>query len=132
MIEDVREEPQRSSPADSDAAIVPEPAALLLDAAHEGCLLLDHAARCTYLNPAAATLLGERREDFVGRPLWSVLPELTESPFASACRQALAGGDAATCEVALPPDQRRLTVALHPFAGGVALQLRADAPAQQR
>ncbi len=117
---------------DSSHQTIPTLALLLLDTVEEGCVC-DRTWRCTYLNAAAALLLGCQREEWLGQPVWSIFPEGQHSPFAQACRQAVADGAGTTFTTTLPSPERQLMVSLSPCSDGLALQLRGvDARAQHR
>ncbi|MFP5219153.1 MAG: EAL domain-containing protein [Actinomycetes bacterium] len=80
---------------------------LLLEASAEGICWLDPSGRCTFTNPAAATLVGYRPEELTGRALH----------------------DLHVCDVDLPGDRCPLGAALsgaEPFDAGEQLFRRAD------
>jgi PAS domain S-box-containing protein len=53
----------------------------LLDAAPGCCVVLDDRGRFTYVNEAAAALLGRPREELVGAVAWDAFPDAVKSAF---------------------------------------------------
>jgi PAS domain S-box-containing protein len=85
----------RTSPLDGVHAIGALDA---LDRIDVGLVALDGEASYTYVNAAAATLLGVPREDMLGRRVWDVFPGGVGSPVHRAMERARQTGSPATVE----------------------------------
>ncbi|MFJ5552398.1 SpoIIE family protein phosphatase [Streptomyces sp. NPDC093225] len=85
---------------------------------------LDRLGRVTYVNPAAATLLGRSPAALVGRVLWEALPWLGQAGYEDFFRAALIADDPVRFLARSAPDDW-VSVALHPGPGGVTVMLAA-------
>ena len=68
----------------------------ILDSIQDGFLAMDREFRITYTNPAAETLLGKSRSDFIGRNLLDVCPPESGPTVVAECSRALQRADACT------------------------------------
>jgi PAS domain S-box-containing protein len=96
----------------------------LLDGVSDGILVLDGNWSLTWLNAALERLLGRARESLLGRDVWEVLPELTESVFASAWRRARAERTLVVLEDFLAPLGVWLESRAFPSGEGLAVFVR--------
>jgi PAS domain S-box-containing protein len=62
----------------------------ILDNISDGFNAFDREWRYTYINPAAAKLLGKTREELLGKNLWEMWPEAKNSAFGVAIHRAMA------------------------------------------
>ncbi|HEU4410843.1 MAG TPA: PAS domain-containing protein [Polyangiaceae bacterium] len=107
------------------AAPPPAQAAALLAHASDGLAALDAEGRCTYLNPAAARLLGVPPEAALGRAMFEALPGLAGTAWECGVRAALDGRGATHFEADGGPPGGRLDVSIYPDGeGGAALAFR--------
>jgi PAS domain S-box-containing protein len=120
---------ERQARAESEAARQAVASALL----HlpDGFVTVDAAARVTFLNPAAARLLGCSREEAVGRALEALAPAAHWEPVAAAMREAVRRGEPAAAEGACPAGGSNgqsapgwVDVRAVPTADGLSLYLR--------
>ena len=120
---------ERQARAESEAARQAVASALL----HlpDGFVTVDAAARVTFLNPAAARLLGCPREEAVGRALEALAPAAHWEPVAAAVREAVRRGEPAAAEGACPAGGSNgqsapgwVDVRAVPTANGLSLYLR--------
>jgi signal transduction histidine kinase/DNA-binding response OmpR family regulator len=75
----------------------------LLNSTQEGIFGLDLEGRCTFINPAAAALLGYGPNDLLGRPMHAVLHPACGAPAGSAAVPAAAPGGGAAPEATACP-----------------------------
>jgi PAS domain S-box-containing protein len=62
----------------------------ILEGISDGFDALDNEWCYTYVNAAAAKLLGKTREELIGKNLWEIWPHAADSPFGEAYRRAVA------------------------------------------
>jgi len=62
----------------------------ILEGVSEGFNTFDREWRYTYVNAAAAKMLGKTPEELLGRELWEMWPQAAESPFGAAYRRSVA------------------------------------------
>jgi diguanylate cyclase (GGDEF)-like protein/PAS domain S-box-containing protein len=102
--------------AESRQALLGNRLQLLLEASAEGICWLDAAGGCTFVNPAAAELVGLRAEDLLGRNLHDLLHvcDAATTPARCPLRAALAGTRAIDAgeQVFRRPDGSTLVVEL--------------------
>ncbi|TFV71299.1 GAF domain-containing protein [Blastococcus sp. CT_GayMR19] len=103
---------------------VPPPGDLLLQAV-EGMerplFVLDDDWRFSYMNPAGATLLGERVDGIVGRVIWEKYPGTVDSPFEEHYRRVAATGQPASFEAWYEPLQSWFQVDAFHTDGGLVV-----------
>jgi PAS domain S-box-containing protein len=98
----------------------------LLDVIPDGLIVLDRAWCCRFVNQAVETLLGRRREDLLGRPVWEVLATPPRTGFAARLERAAATQREDVIEWA-SRDGKGAAVYVLPSAESVTLLLRRDA-----
>lgn len=96
----------------------------VLELISDGFLTLDRAWRITYLNAAAESMLKCKRQVVVQSSIWKALELEEASPFAAACRQAMAGGATTRIEFFHAPGERWLEARIDPHADGLAIVLQ--------
>ncbi|MEV1065597.1 SpoIIE family protein phosphatase [Streptomyces sp. NPDC050263] len=106
-------------------------AADLLERLPLGTLALDLGGRITYVNAAAAGLLGRPAEQLLGTQPWQSLPWLDNIAYIDAYRTALSSREALALTVLRPPDQW-LDFRLHTDDGGTSVLITPDRSAQPR
>lgn len=94
----------------------------VLETSTQGVLLLDADERISFLNRAAAALLGQPGAA-QGRRLTEVLPVSFDAAFAQGCRDAAACGEERAFEIEAD-DGRRLDVRIHPSPEGLLVQMQ--------
>ncbi|MFE0632208.1 SpoIIE family protein phosphatase [Streptomyces sp. NPDC058864] len=87
-----------------------------------GCCALDMDGRVTYVNPAAADLLGAGAADLMGSRPWEVLPWLDHPVHEDLYRAAVLGREPTSFTALRPPD-RWLTFRLYPGARGISIHI---------
>lgn len=75
------------------------------DRLSDGCIALDREWRYTYVNVAAADILGRRPDDLVGKHVWTEFPTAADDPFRVAYQTAMSQQVPVTVESF--DDQRR-------------------------
>lgn len=61
----------------------------IISSIRDGFVTLDRNWNYTYVNDAAAKLLGRRREELLGNNIWELFPELRHLPFQDACMRCV-------------------------------------------
>ncbi|MET7978400.1 SpoIIE family protein phosphatase [Streptomyces mirabilis] len=115
-------DPGPGSAADGAAELLPE-----------GVFALDRLGLITYVNPAAAELLGRPRPELLGRPLWQAVPWLNQPSYEDHLRGALLSPEPVHFQVARPSGSRRtptaadgdtwLTLSVYPGPGSLTCKL---------
>ncbi|MCT9112473.1 SpoIIE family protein phosphatase [Streptomyces mirabilis] len=115
-------DPGPGSAADGAAELLPE-----------GVFALDRLGLITYVNPAAAELLGRPRPELLGRPLWQAVPWLNQPSYEDHLRGALLSPEPVHFQVARPSVSRRtptaadgdtwLTLSVYPGPGSLTCKL---------
>jgi hypothetical protein len=90
-----------------------------------GALALDLAGRITFVNTAAADLLGRPAEQLLGTRPWQSLPWLDNITYMDAYRTALTSREPLTLTVLRPPDQW-LDLRLHADDSGTSVLITPD------
>ncbi|MFF2214126.1 SpoIIE family protein phosphatase [Streptomyces antibioticus] len=88
----------------------------------EGCCALDPEGRITFVNAAAAELVGRRVAELAGALLWEALPWLDDPAFEDRYRAAVLSHRPTSFTALCPPD-RRLDLRLCPDGSGVSLRI---------
>ncbi|WP_346777090.1 SpoIIE family protein phosphatase [Streptomyces sp. HNM0575] len=99
-----------------------------------GCCALDPEGRITFVNAAAAGLVGDSVPNLRGALLWEALPWLNDPAFEDKYRAALVGRRPTSSTVLCPPD-RWLDIELYSDASGVSLVITpadGDSPVDRR
>ena len=96
----------------------------ILGSLTDALIVVDARWLVTYMNPAAATLMGLPLKQTVGRLLWEVLDEDAEGAFGSAFRRTMGGERVYTAQAFYPPVSRWLQVTAYPSSDGLTVVLR--------
>jgi PAS domain S-box-containing protein len=84
-------------------------------------LVVDHRWMVTYVNAAAAALIGGRPADFVGRLFWEAFPGSADGPFGEMYRRAMGGGRVTREQAYYTPLGRWLQVTAYPSTDGLSI-----------
>ncbi|MEU4091567.1 SpoIIE family protein phosphatase [Streptomyces sp. NPDC026673] len=87
-----------------------------------GCCALDLDGRVTFVNTAAAGLLGTGATGLMGTRPWESLPWLHQQPFEDRYRAAVLSREPTTFTALRPPDHR-LSFRLYPDACGISVHI---------
>jgi len=90
----------------------------------DGFFVLDTDWKFTFVNPEAEKLLGRRRQDLIGRELWSEFLELNGGVFEHNCRRVLLEQGAVEFEASDATGKLWFEVHAYPSGGGVSVFLR--------
>jgi PAS domain S-box-containing protein len=94
----------------------------ILETVLDGFIAFDGELRCTYINPAAAMMMGKTPEAILGRTLWEVWPHASASPFGAAYRRAVAENVSVRVEAFYPePLNAWFEVRCYPSPDGLSL-----------
>ncbi len=86
----------------------------------EACFALDAEWRFTFVNDGGETLLNHRRDQILGRTIWSVFPSAAASVFEAGYRRVMGERVPVAFEAFSPTAQRWLDVRLFPTVEGLA------------
>jgi len=95
-----------------------------LEGMSDAFLTLDKSCRFTYLNRKAETLLRRRREDLLGKVIWSEFPESNGGYFEKEFVRAVETGEMVEFEAFYEPLAIWLRATAHPSADGLAVYFR--------
>ncbi|MEU6343199.1 SpoIIE family protein phosphatase [Streptomyces sp. NPDC046977] len=87
-----------------------------------GCASLDLDGRITFLNSAAAELLGQHTSDLLGTRPWERLPWLDDPTFEDRYRAAVISRQP-TAFIAWRPPDRRLSFHFYPASNGISVRI---------
>ncbi|MGW1881455.1 SpoIIE family protein phosphatase [Streptomyces sp. NPDC001970] len=118
----VRAEPDLLGDSTLTGASSASDAVQMVNRVPEGLCSLDLNGRITFVNSAAAALVGLDRHGMVGRPLWTVLPWLHDPVYEDRYRAALISQQPTTF-VALRPPRDWLSFQLLPSTSGVTVRI---------
>ncbi|MBZ5609307.1 MAG: PAS domain S-box protein [Acidobacteriia bacterium] len=94
----------------------------ILEGISDGFNTFDREWRYTYVNAAAARMLGKAPEELLGRTLWELWPQAEESPFGAAYRRAVAANVPMQVESYYPePLNAWFEVRCYPSRDGLSL-----------
>ena len=93
----------------------------ILSSITDAFTVMDHEWIITYMNEPAATMVGGRPSDFIGRNLWEALPAAVGSPFEEAYRRALAGEHAAKVTAYYAPREIWIEATAYPSVEGLTV-----------
>ncbi|MFL5347450.1 MAG: PAS domain-containing protein [Hyalangium sp.] len=119
LLPPVPQQPGVGTPAGGDPWFDP-----LLDSITDGIVSVDRDWRITYLNSVSERLAGRSRESVLGHELWKELPELDNTPFASAFREAMVSGERSTLTDYYPPTDSWFEVRVFPSSAGLVAIIR--------
>jgi len=127
------EQTARAEQESRRAAQAAERTERILESITDAFTVLDHEWTITYMNERAATMVGGKPADYIGRNLWEALPAMVGSPFEHAYRRAVAGEYAARVTGYYPPRDSWIEATAYPSLEGltvvaqdVTLRVRAD------
>ena len=112
-----------------DAAGAAEDVRETLERITDPVVALDLEWRFTYVNDAAARVLGFSAGDLLGRNIWTDLPDALEASFPDACRRAMTERVSGQAELSLPPNGRRFVCRLYPSDSGLSIFFHDDTKA---
>jgi PAS domain S-box-containing protein len=94
----------------------------ILESISDGFNTFDREWRYTYVNAAAAKMVGKAREELLGKNLWELWPHASDSPFGVAYRRAVAENVPLQVEAFYPePLNAWFEVRCYPSPEGLAL-----------
>lgn len=93
----------------------------ILERVSDGFVALDNAWRYTYLNDKAAQMLGRRREDLLGKHIWTEFPDGIGQPFYHAYHKAQAENIPVFIEEYYPPLERWFENRIYPAVDGLSI-----------
>src|SRR5712691_3984724 len=96
----------------------------ILENTSDGFFAVDAEWRFTFVNPEAEKLLGRRRQDLIGREMWSEFLELNGGVFEHSCRRVLSEQAAVEFESSDATGKLWFEVHAYPSSGGVSVFLR--------
>ncbi|BFI94595.1 MAG: hypothetical protein RSP_01050 [Rhodanobacter sp.] len=88
----------------------------------EACLALDTDGRYTYINAAAAALLGRRAAELLGTPAWATFPGGVPQALREACERAMAEQAPRSADVRFAPPGRWFECAVYPAPDGLTIR----------
>ncbi|GHO72854.1 hypothetical protein KSD_06250 [Ktedonobacter sp. SOSP1-85] len=100
-----------------------EQVAIILESITDAFSHVDTQWRYTHVNRGLEKMLGKKREEVVGQSFWDLLPELLNTPFEHAYREAMATQQATHIEGFHPSFQRWLEIYLYPTPDGLSFYL---------
>ena len=108
----------------TDAASPPQRVGDILETISDAFFALDAEWRFTYVNQAAERLLGRRRDELLGRTLWSEFPEAVGTTFDHEYHRAMSESVTAQFVAFYPPLEAWFEVRAYPTPGGLAVYFR--------
>jgi PAS domain S-box-containing protein len=121
--------PEPDGAAPVDIALV-RARAQILDSITDAIFALDKSWRFSYVNQHAVDHFGSRREELIGRLVWTVLPSNQARLFEAHYQEVARSGKSAVFEVMSAPGQW-LEVNVYPWPEGVAVFMK-DISARRR
>lgn len=95
--------------------------AAILESVSDAFVSLDRDWRYTYVNERAAQIFNRRREDLIGRHIWTEFPEGIDQPFYHAYHRAFAEQRFIQVEEYYPPYDRWFENRIYPSAQGLSI-----------
>ncbi|HLK92059.1 MAG TPA: PAS domain-containing sensor histidine kinase [Polyangia bacterium] len=95
-----------------------------LDRMSDGFISYDRAFRIIYLNGVAAAYFGLPVARMVGKIIWDLFPEASDSPTAEQYRRAAVGSEPVEFEMRSPITNRWVVQRLYPSASGLTVYFR--------
>jgi len=93
----------------------------IISSIRDGFVTLDRDWNYTYVNDAAAQLLGRSREDLVGHNIWAVFPEMRHLPFQDACMRCMQQREPVQLDQYYAPHYRWYRNHFYPTDDGIAI-----------
>lgn len=110
--------------ADAAAEAATERLATVFDRVTDAVLGMNSSFRYTYANQEALRLLDMELDDLVDEVAWDVFPELEETAFGPAIREAMAVQETQTVEAYWPPLDTWYFVRVYPAEDGLSIYFR--------
>lgn len=110
--------------AAEEASTARERVERLLEAVSDGFVALDASWSFTYANAAALRMMGQAREDVIGRSIWALFPELIGLDAFEHLQAVASRGQERDFEQYLEGEQRWFEAHAFPAADGVAMFFR--------
>ncbi|BAS55612.1 CcaS protein [Leptolyngbya boryana NIES-2135] len=114
----------REQTARAEAELAREQINRVLQSITDGFVALDRSARFTYVNHAAAQILGKPARDLLGKVLWQEFPDFAETSFGQLYRRAMAEGVPLEIVDYYIPCQGWYSMRAYPAKSGVSLFFR--------
>ncbi len=96
----------------------------ILESITDAFCALDRDWRFTYVNRQAELLLGQSREDLIGKSHWEVYPDTLGTDVERHYRRAVADGVSTSLEIYYPPHERWYEVHAYPSPDGLSVYFR--------
>jgi PAS domain S-box-containing protein len=96
----------------------------VLERITDGFCAFDREWHFTYLNDPAARMIGQPREDILGKNIWETFPAIAESPLFAAYHQAMAEGATTNIEFFYPPNTTWFDIRAYPSPNGLSVFFR--------
>ena len=93
----------------------------ILESVTDAFVALDRDWRYTYVNERAARIFNRRREDLIGKQIWSEFPEGVGQPFHRAYERAMREGVEVQFEEYYPPYDAWFENRIYPSADGISI-----------
>lgn len=93
----------------------------IISSIRDGFVTLDRNWNYTYVNDAAARLLGRGREELIGHNIWALFPEIRRLPFHDACMRCVQQREPVQVDQYYAPQFRWYRNHLYPTDGGLAI-----------
>jgi len=93
----------------------------ILESVTDAFVALDRDWRYTYVNDRAARIFGRRREDLIGKHIWSEFPEGVGQPFHRAYQRAMREGVEIQFEEYYPPYDAWFENRIYPSSDGISI-----------
>jgi PAS domain S-box-containing protein len=90
----------------------------------DGFIAINSDWRCTEINATVTSLIGESRDTVLGSHLWSLLPDLADSPIGETLRQTMETGETGSLTEYYPPHDNWYEVTVSPADEGIVAWLR--------
>lgn len=93
----------------------------ILESVTDAFVALDRDWRYTYVNERAARIFGRRREELIGKHIWSEFPEGVGQPFHRAYERAMNEGVEVQFEAYYPPYDAWFENRIYPSSDGISI-----------
>ena len=93
----------------------------ILESISDAFVSLDHNWNYTYVNAKAADIFGRRREDLIGRNIWTEFPEGEDQPFYEAYHRAVDDQVSIELQAYYPPYDRWFENRIYPSQDGLSI-----------
>lgn len=96
----------------------------VLERITDGFCAFDREWHFSYLNDPAARMIGQPREDILGKNIWETFPAIAESPLFAAYHQAMAEGATTNIEFFYAPNATWFDIRAYPSPDGLSVFFR--------